>query len=172
VLRPFFFGKGPLQRCQSSCRRDHSLEASTVNLNVVRNSSALVDAPINLFDRSHPILQSFHCGFAFPAHFQQMSVPNAYQKRDLARQKFGPSVNFCETFVRRPGSNLATTRHVSCGTGSSTLCVNQFLYGARSSVSPRRGPLLAGGRCSRRRAELHARRSYPAHQPARAQQTN
>jgi len=59
VLRPFLFPKALLQRCQSSGRRDHSLEASTVNLNIVRNSSALGEAAINLFDTSHPPLQSF-----------------------------------------------------------------------------------------------------------------
>ena len=168
MLRPFLFLMALHQRCQSSGHRDHSLEASTVNLNIVRNSSALGEAAINLFDTSHPLLQSSQVRNRHFCPFSSDPSPKGLPEARFGRKKFRPSVNFCETFPRRPGSNLATTRHGSCGTGSSTLCVNQFLYGARSSVSPRRGPLLAGGRCSRRRAELHARRSYPAHQPARA----
>jgi len=149
VLRSFLFPKALRQRCQSSGRRDHSLEASAVNLNIVRNSSALAEAAINLFDTSHPLLQSYQVRNRHFCPFSTDPSPKGLPEAGFGRKKFRPSVNFCETFPRRPGSNLATTRHASCGTGSSTLCVNQFLYGAGSSVSPRRGPLLTCGRCSR-----------------------
>jgi hypothetical protein len=86
VLRPFLFGKRPTPAVSIERLHDHSLEASSFNLHAVRNSLGAPEVVINLFARSHSLLQFFQQEIAFLAHFLPMPVPKAYQKRDLAER--------------------------------------------------------------------------------------
>ena len=168
----FIWERAPLQRCQSSGGTT-TRSRLFLQSNPARNLVGTSEPAISLFDRLHPLLECFQSGIAFPARFLLIVTPKGLPEAGFGRKKFRPSVIFCETFPHRPGSNLAATRLAACGRcNSPSLCVKQFLNGARSSVSPRRGPLLTGGRCSRRRTELHASGPHPAHQPACPEQTN
>jgi len=76
---------------------------------------------INCFDESHPFLEFFRYEIAFRAHLFTDVSPECLPEAGFDRKKFGPSVIFCETFSRGPGSNLAATRLAACGKCNSTL---------------------------------------------------
>jgi hypothetical protein len=75
---------------------------------------------INLFDRSHPLLQSALVQNRISSPFSTDASPERSPEAGSGRKKTRPSVNFGATFPRQLGSNLATTRPASCGKYNST----------------------------------------------------